>query len=305
MPNTLFSATSSPATERSVALAYAGLGLTMMAWSLVPVFLKLLLTVLTPTELSFTRFLLSGLGLLLWVLARCPRELVRLFREDLRLLLLSTIFGPLAAMVCFNFALQHITVGTAAVFAALEPLCTYVLAAIIGQEVWRHGRTASIVLAMAGITMVVLSRETVGVAYWHSLVLVTLTPIIWAVNNIITKELVQRHAAVVMTAAAFVLSSLCLVPTLSTDYVLRLATMGGALWLGLAYCLATTIVGFTIWYGSLKFLPPSSVAVSMYIIPVISVAAGILVLGEALSWLKGAGIATVLLGLYLVNVRFR
>jgi len=305
MRNALFPATATQTTERAVTLAYVGLGLTMVAWSLVPVFLKMLLTVLTPTELSFTRFLLSGLSLLVWVLWRRPRDLVRLFRKDLRLLLLSTVFGPLAAMVCFNFALRQITVGTAAVFAALEPLCTYVLAAIIGQEVWRHARVASILLAMAGISMVVLSREAVGVAYWQSLVLVTLTPIIWAVNNIITKDLVQRHAAVVMTAAAFVLSSLCLVPTLSTDYMVRLATMGGALWLGMLYCLATTIVGFTIWYSSLKFLPPSSVAVSMYIIPVISVAAGIFVLGETLSWLKGAGIATVLMGLYLVNVRFR
>jgi O-acetylserine/cysteine efflux transporter len=277
----------------------------MLAWSLVPVFLKMLLAVLTPTELSFTRFLLSGLSLLVWVLLRQPRELARLFREDLRLLLLSTLFGPLAAMVCFNFALRHITVGTAAVFAAIEPLCTYVLAVIIGQEVWRHARMASILLALTGITLVVLSRETVGVFYWQSLALVTLTPMIWAANNIITKDLVQRHPAVVMTAAAFVLSSLCLVPTLGPDYVLRLAGMGWILWLGMFYCLASTVVGFTIWYWSLKFLPPSSVAVSMYIIPVVSVAAGIILLGETLSWLKGLGIATVLVGLYLVNVRFR
>jgi drug/metabolite transporter (DMT)-like permease len=305
MPNSNFPALPADTAERSVTLAYVGLSLTMLAWSLVPVFLKMLLTVLTPTELSFTRFLLSGLSLLVWVLWRRPGDLVRLFREDLRLLLLSTLFGPLAAMVCFNFALRHITVGTAAVFAAIEPLCTYVLAVIIGQEIWRHARMASIILALAGITMVVLSREAVGFYYWQSLALVTLTPIIWAVNNIITKELVQRHTAVVMTAAAFVLSSLCLVPTLEPDYVLRLAGMGWALWLGMLYCLVTTVIGFTIWYGSLKFLPPSSVAVSMYIIPVISVAAGILVLGESLSWLKGAGIATVLAGLYLVNVRFR
>jgi drug/metabolite transporter (DMT)-like permease len=43
----------------------------------------------------------------------------------------------------------------------------------------------------------------------------------------------------------------------------------------------------------------------MYLIPVISVAAGRLFLNEPLSLLKLSGIATVMLGLYLVNVRYK
>jgi drug/metabolite transporter (DMT)-like permease len=286
-------------------LAYGGLALTMVIWGVVPVFLKKLLNVLTPPELSFSRFLMSGALLLIWALFRMRSQLIRIVREDFKLLLLSTIFGPLAAMVCFNFGILHVTVGTAAVVAAVEPLCTYLLAVIIGQETWQPKRLLSIVFALLGISLVVLARESWGITYWLSLLLITLTPIIWAVNNILTKELIKRHSALVMVATSFVLSSLFLIPTLSHGYLERLATMGTALWLAFSYCVLSTIFGFSIWYWSLRYLPPTTVAVSMYLIPLFSVTAGVLLLGEPLTWMKGAGVLTVLVGLYLVNVRFR
>jgi drug/metabolite transporter (DMT)-like permease len=291
--------------DNPVALAYLGLGFTMITWGLVPVFLKKLLVVLTPTELSFTRFFLSGAILFFGVLLRKRHELLLIIRQDLKLLLLCTLLGPLAAMVCFNFAILNITIGTAAVFAAVEPVFTYIMAVIVGQEVWKAKRMFSILIALVGITLVILSRNTWGTAYWVSLLLVLLTPIIWAANNIITKDLVRRHSPIVMIAASFALSAIFLIPTLSVGYVQIILHMGLQMWLALIYCILSTIVGFSIWYWSLRYLPPSSVAVSMYLIPVFTVAAGRLFLDEPMSWMKASGILTVLLGLYLVNVRFK
>jgi O-acetylserine/cysteine efflux transporter len=290
---------------RQEALAYTGLLMTMVVWSLVPVFLKKLLGVLSPTELSFTRFLLTGLCLLLWVLARRPKALVYMFQEDLKLLLLCTVFGPLSAMVCFNFAIVHLTIGTAAVFAAIEPLCTYLMAVIIGQEKWYPHRLASVFVAFGGITLVTLSRGQWGISYWVSLVLVTASPVIWAANNILTKNLVLRHPPVVMTSATFVLSSLFLIPTLGATFMGRLIEMDTDLWLCMGYCVVSSVAGFTIWYWSLRHLPPTSVAVSMYVIPILSVSAGMIFLDEPMSWIKAAGIGMVLVGIYLVNVRYR
>jgi drug/metabolite transporter (DMT)-like permease len=218
---------------------------------------------------------------------------------------MCTLLGPLTAMVCFNFAILNITIGTAAVFAAVEPVFTYIMAVLIGQEVWKARRMLSILIALVGITLVILSRETWGATYWVSLLLVLLTPIIWAANNIITKDLVKRHSPVVMIAASFQLSSMFLIATLSADYMQIIVHMGLQMWLALIYCILSTIVGFSIWYWSLRYLPPSTVAVSMYLIPVFTVVAGTLILNEPISLMKASGILTVLLGLYLVNVRFK
>ena len=158
-----------------VTLAYLGLIVTMIVWGFVPVFLKRLLAVLTPTELSFSRFLLSGALLLIWALLRQRPGLLRILRHDFKLLLLCTLFGPLAAMVCFNFGILNVTIGTAAVFAAVEPVFTYILAVIAGQETWRAGRLLCILIALLGISLVIFSHDTFGVTYWVSLLLVLLT----------------------------------------------------------------------------------------------------------------------------------
>ncbi len=289
----------------SVTKAYVALLLTMVVWGLVPAFLKQLLAVLSPTELSFIRFFFAGAVMLAWILPGHYKEVLGIFRDDWRLMLLCTLCGPLVAMVCFNFGLSKLTVGTAAVFTAIEPVCTYLFAVLLGQERWKAGRMLSILVALTGIVLVIFSRESFGVGYWLSLVLVTLSPIIWAANNIITKELAKRHAAMVMVAVSFFLSSLLLLPTLPADLPAKLASMPPALWLVLGYTVLCNIFGFTFWYWSLKHLPSSTVALSMYLLPVLSVAAGMLLLGESLSLLKGIGILTVMLGLYLTNVRFR
>jgi drug/metabolite transporter (DMT)-like permease len=286
-------------------LAYIGLVLTMVVWAMVPVFLKILLTVLTPIELSFSRFFLSGFILLGWVGLKQRHRLVVMFQSDLKLVLLCTLFGPLTAMVCFNFGILHVTIGTAAVFAALEPFFTYLLAVMLGQEDWQPQRMASIMAALAGMTLVVFSRSVWGVSYWVSLLLVTLSPMIWAANSIITKELVKRHSPIVMSGASFVLSSLLLIPFLSPAFPFTVAAMDATLWIALIYCVASNILGFSIWYWSLKFLPPSSVAVTMYLIPILSVAAGVVILHEPLSSIKIIGILMVLSGLYFVNFRWR
>jgi O-acetylserine/cysteine efflux transporter len=286
-------------------LAYIGLVVTMTAWAIVPVFLKILLTVLTPFELSFMRFFLSGGILLGWVVLRQSDQLVNLIRTDFKLVVLCTLFGPLTAMVCFNFGILHVTIGTAAVFAALEPFFTYLLAVMRGQEHWQPKRMASIVAALAGMTLVVVSRSEWGISYWVSLLLVTLSPMIWAANSIISRELVKRHSPIVMSGTSFVLSSLFLIPVLSPEFPATIAAMDATLWIALFYCVASNILGFSIWYWSLKFLPPSSVAATMYLIPILSVIAGVVFLHEPLSLLKVLGILTVLAGLYLVNVRWR
>ena len=285
-------------------LAYIGLVLTMVAWAVVPVFLKILLTVLTPIELSFARFFLSGVILLGWVVLKQSRQLAVMFRRDFKMVLLCTLFGPLTAMVCFNFGILHVTIGTAAVFAALEPFFTYLLAVVLGQEDWQPRRMASILAALAGMALVVFSRSAWGFSYWVSLLLVTLSPMIWAANSIITKELVKRHSPIVMSGASFVLSSLFLIPFLSPAFPLTIAAMDATLWMALFYCVASNILGFSIWYWSLKFLSPSSVAGTMYLIPILSVAAGVVFLHEPLSPIKMLGVLMVLGGLYFVNFRW-
>jgi drug/metabolite transporter (DMT)-like permease len=290
---------------RTLTVAYLGLGSVLLIWGIIPVFLKKLLSVLTPLELTFTRFFSAGALYLAFVLVKKRAELSKMLREDIRLAALVTLFGPVTAMLFHNLAIVHVTVATAAVFVAIEPVIVYIIAAAAGQEKWMAGRMVSILISMTGVAMVILSGEKWGASYWTGLAFAALTPVIWAVNVILSKEIVKRHSPVVIMSVPFFVGSVCLAPGLSKHYLDALADMGPGLWLAMGFCVIPGMIyGFTMWYWCLRHMKPSAISVSLYVMPVVTVAGGVAFLGEPMSWGKGAGVAVAIMGLCLTNFRY-
>ncbi|VEN75488.1 membrane hypothetical protein [Candidatus Desulfarcum epimagneticum] len=291
--------------NRTMTAAFIGLGGVLLIWGMVPIFLKKLLSVLTPLELTFTRFFSAGVLYLVFVLLKKRAELAQMLREDFRLVALVTLFGPVTAMLSHNLAIVHVTVGTAAVFVAIEPVIVYFIAAAAGQEKWMAGRMTSILISMAGVVMVILSGEEWGASYWTGLAFAALTPGIWAVNVILSKEIVARHSPAVLMSVPFFAGSVCLSPALSGDYLDALANMGPGLWLAMGFCVIPGMIyGFSMWYWCLRHMKPSTISTSLYVMPVVTASGGVALLGEPMSWVKGGGIAVTLLGLYLINTRY-
>ncbi len=297
----------SPVTPAApVTLVYAGLAVTVLCWGLLPAFQKQLLQVFSAVEATFTRFFLSGVVLLAVVLLQKPRELRFAMRRNPRGILVSSILGPLLAMVAFNWGIQTVAIGLAAVILAMEPILTYLIAVVVGQESWDVRRMLSILLTLGGLATVVMADRGVGGAFWVGLIAVCFTPLVWAVNTVISKDLVAEESPMVVITLNFLISSACLIPFLGGDFLSRLGGMESPYWAALAFCvLPGTVLAYGIWYASLRVLSPSTLSLSLYAIPIISVIGGVAFFGERLTLFKGVGIALVLYGLYLVNVRFK
>jgi drug/metabolite transporter (DMT)-like permease len=287
-------------------MVFGGLALTVSCWGLLPAFQKQLLQVFSAVEVTFARFFLSGVALLAVVLVRWPRELDGAMRRHPREILVSSILGPLLAMLAFTWGIQMIAIGLAGVILALEPILTYLIAVTLSQERWDVRRMLSILLCLGGLATIVITDRGIGGAFWAGLIAVSLTPLIWAVNTVISKDLVAEEPPIVVTTLNFLISSACLLPLLGGDFLLRMGGMELQHAVALAFCVGPgTVLAFGIWYGSLRVLSPSSLALSLYAIPIISVAGGIAFFGERLTLLKGLGVTCVSYGLYLVNVRFK
>jgi drug/metabolite transporter (DMT)-like permease len=289
-----------------VPLVYVGLAVTALCWGLLPAFQKQLLQVFSAVEATFVRFFLSGVFLLAIVLFQRPGAPVRAIRRDPGGILVSSILGPLLAMVAFNWGIRTVAIGLAGVILAVEPILTYLIAVAFGQERWDWRRFLSILLTLGGLAAVVVADRGIGGAFWFGLLAVCATPLIWAVNTVISKDLVAKESPMVLTTLNFLISSVCLIPFLGSGFLSRTGGMGAPYWAALGFCvLPGTVLAYGIWYGSLRVLSPSTLSLSLYAIPLISVISGIACFGERLTPLKGAGVALVLYGLYLVNVRFQ
>jgi drug/metabolite transporter (DMT)-like permease len=291
-----------PAAPAPLTLAYVGLALTIGCWGLLPVFQKQLLEVMDPVELTFVRFFLSGVLLLAVVLAQNPRGLIDTLRRSPRGIVVSSICGPLMAMVAFNFGLQTVAVGLASLIVALEPMLAYLLAVAVGQERWSGVRALYILVALVGVALVVVADRGVGGGFWLGLLAVCAMPLVWAINTVISKDLVARESPLVLVTANFLISSVCLLPFVGGALLPKLQAMPAPQWAALAFCvLPGSVLAYSIWYGSLRVLSPSTLSLSLYACPVIGLLGGVVAFGEQLTVLKYVGVALVLYGLYRVN----
>lgn len=293
-------------TTAPLSATYTGLALTAICWGLVPVFQKQLLEVFTATEATFVRFFASGIILLVGVLVVQPASLWGVVRHNPMQVVASSILGPLLAMLAFNFGIQTVAVGLAALIVALEPILTYIVAVAVRQEKWHLPRLLSILVALAGLSIVVVVDCGVGGAFWVGLVAVCATPVVWALNTVISKGLVEKESPIALTTVNFLFSSLCLVPFLGTHLVEAFGQLDGRLWLAFVFCVVPgTVLGYTIWYWSLRSMSPSTLSLWLYVIPIIAVFGGAVFFGERITFMKGLGVTLALYGLYLANVKYK
>lgn len=291
--------------QNKMVLVYLGLGVAMLSWGSLPIFQKQLLSTLTPVEVSFSRFFITAILLDIWVLCFQWGEVLRLLKNDLKWLLLSTVIGPLMAMVLFNFGILTVAVGIASVILTLEPVFTYIFAIFFGQDSWNYKKMLSILLAFAGISMVIMSGESGSQAYLGGIVLLITCSLVWAMNTVITKKIVSKYSPLVLMAASFLISSLFLFPILQDNYWNTLITMDSTLWGALLFCVGPgTILSFSVWYWCLKHVSSTSISLSLYLIPVVTIVGGVLIFDETITLLMVFGVMVTMLGLYLVTKKY-
>jgi drug/metabolite transporter (DMT)-like permease len=156
------------------------------------------------------------------------------------------------------------------------------------------------------VVLVVAGDRGVALSSWPGLLAVSLAPLIWAVNVVLSKDLVARESPLVLTTTNLLIGTVCLLPFLGGDVPARLGGMEGAHWGALVFCvLPATVLGYSIWYGALRVLSASNLAVWAFAVPIVSLIGGAAVFGEALTALKCVGVGLTLYGVYLVNVKYR
>jgi drug/metabolite transporter (DMT)-like permease len=244
---------------------------------------------------AFVRFALASALLFVVVLAR------RLPLPSGRALAGATLFGAVgfaASYALFYWGIVDVQAGLAQVLMSLIPLFTLLLA--VGHRVEQlHARAlAGTLLATAGI--VVVSAEQLSLA----VPLVALLAIVGsaacaAEAGVLVKAFPQTHIvtfnAVSMAVGAALLLALSIVTNERPAIPQHLST-----WLSLAYLVPIGSVGiFVLYVFVLQRWTASATSYMFVLAPFVTVAIGVLFLGELLSaqLLLGAGL--VLLGVYV------
>lgn len=272
------------------------------SWGLNNVIYKWLLETFPPAALPAGY--ITAIGLILLV-AMIARKRLPGWRD----LLVIAGFGGLllgAYMGLSGYAFDMTTASEGSLLISTAPLWTAIMAAAMRVERLRAVNWLGALLAMVGVTTVVLGNPGHQAAAHNRLLgdlLMILTAWCYAGFMIVTKRWMDRHGTVTVTCLTFLSGGLMLCACFWTQ--LRDTPWAGLSvghWAGFAYMtLIAGLGGMMLWYRAIRLTSASRTAVYQYLVPGVAAICAAIFLHERLTAPQVGGICLTLVGIYFAR----
>jgi drug/metabolite transporter (DMT)-like permease len=288
-----------------VALATLGVLLAITLWGISFVATKSVLREIPPVTLVFTRFAIGVLFLTTVLLWR--KEPLLPPRHSWRTVALLGFLGVFFHQVVQSYALTLTSATHTGWLIGLTPIWSAVLAALFLSERFGAMKAGGLALGFLGAAVIVSRRGSASGVADHATVtgdlLVLATTVNWAVYTILGRKALAKLGAASLTAGAMLAGWLMLLPLFVAlegwrDWsALTPHGWGGVLFLGIG----CSGLGYLLWCAGLSRLPASRVAAFLYLEPLVTLVAAMIVLGEPLDLATIAGGLCVLAGVLVIQ----
>jgi O-acetylserine/cysteine efflux transporter len=250
-----------------------------------------------PILLMAFRFLVTSL-VLVWFVKPPIGRLRALF-------LIAIVASAIQYSLTFT-GLKGLDAGFAALIVQLEVPFLVILGVVLLGEKPSIKKWIGIIIAFSGVGLLV-GKVEFGNA-WLSVLLVVLGALTWAIGQILVRKLknidgltTTAWVAIFATPQLFVMSLV-----FESDHVNLVMIANMSVWWAVLYLgLVMTALGYYFWYTLIRTYQVEKVAPFLLLLPVFSLAGGVIFLGEALSFMKVIGGLVVILGVAFVSIEKR
>lgn len=294
--------------------AYIGLTLATIIIGLSFIFVKIGLRYSGAMDLLAHRFTAATISIaILWIFGFIKLPPFS-FKKAKSLLLLSW-FYPLLFFALQTFGLQHSTASEAGIVFSSTPIITLIAASIFLKEKTTWLQKVGIVLTIVGILYIIYFTRDVSGSTTTKGILLLLFSVFSVVTYYVLGKVVSANFSAIeitvwMTVLAFIVfNGFCLVGHIQNhtlgeffDPLFHTEFLWAVLYLGV---LSSMITAFFTNFALIQ-IPASQIAVFNNLSPLISVAGGILILGETLFAYHIVGGVLVLAGVVMTIIfKFR
>ena len=289
-----------PLSARPLLPAYAALGATLILWAVSFPATKVAMAAFHPGELALLRFALSSVALLVYTR---HLELPLPDLADMPRLAATGLLTVTVYQLGFNFGLQSVSSGPAAVLIDTIPIWTALLGALLLKERIRAWGWAGLVLGFAGAALIALGEGGVRFDLGQGAALLLIAALAFAAATVVQKPLLPKYGAVGVTTWSFLFGTLGLIWAVPGLLPQLEAAPRGAVLCVVFLALFPGALAYLLWNHALARLPVALAASSLYLIPPLTFAVAWVWLGEApglLSWIGGA---VALAGVALVQLQ--
>lgn len=252
-------------------------------YGLAPVATRFLVVALAPPEILVVRFALTSLCFLPVILRVRPHRWPR--PALLRALLCG--FTAVGYYVPVTYGARWLPASITGLIAATVPLWIVALAAIVFGERPAASVVCGLVLAVAGVTALVLhtgfGAGGDGRTLAAGIALTLFGAGMWAAYSLAIRPLSRRYGSLPCTAVVMVIATAPLLPLTDDQLVPRVFALDWRGWGAvLLLTLGSTVAGTLLWNYGLAHVPPARAGLFLYLNPLVTVIGGSIVLGERL-----------------------
>lgn len=257
---------------------------------------------------SLVGFRILGAALIFTLFKRNVTKLWKLPKRVIAWLVFSSLLGVVANQLFFVTGLSLSTAINATLLTATIPVTTLLVSMVLGYERAKLRYFVGIALAAAGVVYLVdpwranfSSQTTLGN------VILILSAFFYGSYLAVSRDLFRRYGALEVITWIFLVGALMTLPiALYSWSVDSWQGISAGFWLAILYIVLVPTVGaYYLNSWAITRVPPSVVAIYIYLQPVIAFGIAPLVLGE--SWTSRTIVACLLIlaGVTVVTIRRR
>ncbi|HYO62752.1 MAG TPA: DMT family transporter [Pyrinomonadaceae bacterium] len=273
-----------------------------------PIFGKIALRTLPSTGIVAVR--VAGGALAFALLQRLTRHVPIRQRSDYALLFLYSLLGVVVNQLLFTKGLALSTAVNATLIGTAIPVFTLLVSILLGRERASLGKALGMTLAAAGVVFLVnpFEADLSGGRAVGNLLIVANT-LCYGAYIAVSQDIIKRYGALTVIAWLFGLGSIVAVPFGAVQmFAAPPADLTWQVWLVMVYIVLVPTVGaYYLNAWALARVSPSTVAVYIYLQPLIASTLAPLVLGdeERWNWRTAAAAALIFAGVAVVTLGAR
>lgn len=283
---------------------YLSVSLAMVFWSLTFIWFKIANEVFPPFSIVFLRLIISSV--ILFTGAIFIRNLQKISRKDFKWILLLALFEPCLYFIGESLGLTMISSTLAAVIIGTIPLFVPVGAYVFFREKLSLLNIAGIILSFSGILIVVLNRSFTFNANPAGVSLLFLAVFSAVGYTLMVRKLVGKYNPYSLVTYQNTLGLVLFFPLVAIfekESLLAVDISGRSIFALICLAVFGSTLAFILYNYSIKNLGASRANIFTNIIPVLTAVFSYYILNEEMTFRKVTGIAVVLAGLLLSQLK--
>ncbi len=250
-------------------------------------------------EILQYRFGFAAVMLFVYILAT-QRHILRAGPRTLvKAVVLGALFYPLQS-ICFMSSLQYVSAATTSLILYFYPVMVTILSVLFFKARFDRTVVFSLILVMAGCGLVFFDAFLRSMSQ-TGILLATMSMLVFSFYLICVHAMLKGENP--RTVSFYVIVSAGLVYTVLAPPVGFLQLDGGSMLLTLALGLIPTALAVTLLYASIEKIGSAFASICSTLEPIATVLASAFVLGEDILAIQVGGMALIMVGVALPNLR--